>query len=148
LVIMEKQLKIGFIVPESLQLPAWYLDTITRVSRRPDTEAYFIMLNKRHEEKKKRLRFAVRLFQRFEKKWFGLKDHAANFLEADHLVDDKHRLQFDITPDGPLPPEQLVSLQRYALDLVYSVDFDPQQEENISAATRLGLWYILFGHGK
>ena len=141
-IIMKKRLKIGFIIDNSEQIPAWYFETIFTIARKTDHELFFIKRNKVISGKPP---FLYRLFGRFENYWFRTSFDAAAHQHA-WSINGKIPL---LSPEWK--GEWLVSekghqiIKEHQLDLIYTIDYEEDMEENLSEITTYGFWYIRFG---
>lgn len=141
---MNKSLKIGFIIDQTAIVPLWYAETIKKIISQANVTVFFIAITR--QETKEAFPIAYKLFKRFEEWWFTPSYDAFEQIKIDSLISKPKYIHLT-DQQFLLNEKKLNHLKQYELDLVYSIDFSGE-EENISEASGYGLWYIKFGSEK
>jgi len=140
---MTKPLKVGFIVDDIANVPAWYYQTIKEVEQRGH-DIYFIVLQGT-SHKNAKTSALYRLFRKFEDRWFRSEYDASKLISIEDLTKNK---TFYPTNGVSLSASELNELKNLPLDILYAIDAAISGTGPISEVARYGLWYIRFGFGK
>lgn len=142
---MEHLLKIGFIIADANEVPAWYYETIKNIIEK-GYPAFFVLL-KQHQGERRRPSLLYNLFEKFEERWFTSEFDAKKTNSVQHLItnDNSIHLSANGLSLSAIDFENVKSLQ---LHVLYTVAPLSGNKENISEAVAYGLWSLLFGYGK
>jgi hypothetical protein len=135
--------KVGFIIHDDA-VPAWYHQTIAAIIELKKCSFCFIKMKKNEQPVKAPI--AYHAFRWLESIYFRSGYDALAAVSIDKwLFNSKESA---LTIDGyKLKPGELQALKDLHLDLIYAVDFNSNQDENISEASVHGLWYVQFSDG-
>src|SRR2546423_8598923 len=145
---MAKKLKIGFVIKEVNRVPAWYFETISEISGQDNIASYFLIFKSSKKINKKGEGILYSLFKKFETWWFKSKFDVTEEKNIKALLNSSNTIEINTAENFVLSEEEINKIKKYQLDVIYTIDFDPAQTENLSEIAAYGLWYIKFGHGK
>ena len=143
---MKRSLVVGFVIPDPQKVPKWYLETIEKTFAIKNIACHFLIFNKGSVPVQKKS-FAFRLFERFENWWFASSDDAAALADISHLLTSTNSTIINSQSFFIENSTVYKQLTQRRLDIIYSVDFN-NEEENISSLASYGLWYLKFGYEK
>jgi hypothetical protein len=135
-------LLVAFIIPHSFLVPAWYAETIRNVRNRPGVKIVFLLTM--HPSTQPSLPIPLRIFQKLEDWWLGPANDAQKTVGLKDLVENSYTLE-EKNPFH-LDPDKLSDLKQLNTDLIYSIDYRFGMPENLSSASRYGLWYPVTGN--
>lgn len=136
------RLKIGLIIDDSELIPSWYYETILAIFKNPVHELFFI---KRKPAIKNKAPFLYRLYSRFENYLFKNQLDATELKSVKAVNSDINFLNPGWENEWKLTESGLNTINKFKLDLIYTIDYEDGLEENLSTLTTYGFWYIRFG---
>lgn len=138
---MTGHLRIGFIITQGEEVPAWYYRTIDEI-RKQGCQLFFLFVQPlpANERSKPAL---YRLFEKFEARWFQSGWDAASPLSLQPFLQSHPAVH--LAENAAERSEQMNALH---LDVVYTIEADRLDKAAFSKPGRYGLWYIRFGYGK
>jgi hypothetical protein len=138
---MQNLLTIAFILRGEF-VPAWYAETIRSCINEMDGNFIFVQLPKQKIIRSSSLLYHA--FQLFEQWWFHPNNDSQQPVALDAVM--KHHQSIYCEAEGFVMEEEvLLALTSFHPDIIFTIDYDPSQEENLSAIAKYGLWYLHFG---
>ena len=130
-------MRIAFIIPHTLLVPAWYAETIRCVQNRAGVKTIFLLTP--WPSIKTSLPLPFRIFQKLEDWWQGPANDAQKTADLKDLAENS--LQLDENNPFIIHPDKLPELQELDIDIIYSIEYRFGMQENLSSVSQYGLWY-------
>ncbi|HVF97963.1 MAG TPA: hypothetical protein VM871_11605, partial [Flavisolibacter sp.] len=139
-------LRIGFVINNNAQVPAWYGQTIKTVVERGYV-VFFVLGKEEAEKEKKSLAFT--LFQSFENWWFRTAYDSMALVSVDAFFSGDNTL--NLGQVSLVAPPALKKIKDWGLDMLYTISGNPKEWEALAKTATYGLWRIQFsdsGYGE
>ena len=130
-------MRIAFIIPHTLLVPAWYAETIRCVENRAGVKIIFLLTA--WPSIKTSLPLPLHIYQQLEDWWQGPANDAQKTADLKDLAENS--LQLDENNPFIIHKDKLPELQELDIDIIYSINYRFGMQENLSSASRYGLWY-------
>lgn len=133
-------LRIGFIVNNDANVPAWYMETIKAVVERGYTVFFLLREEKREKEKKS---FLLMAFQMFEQWWFTPEYDALKSISISEYFTGNKKIGLDDNTTLSNPQ----NIKALALDIIYTTTGNKEEWKTFAEWAAYGLWRVQFGYG-
>ena len=122
-----------------------YYETILSVAKETNNSICFLKFSL-PDEGPSNYSIGYRLFTKFESYWFRPEYDAQKAVSIKEFIATHKTVNLKKDDYYELDNNSLNQLKDLRLDVIFSIQFKNEKSENVSTASKFGLWYIHFGY--